>query len=73
MKRRRPVDLGTKVDDGSASHGISGAHRMDLVTQVDRLVVTVEVVCDTSSGTTTRVARRGSLIQGTKALDAQAR
>jgi hypothetical protein len=32
----------------------------------------VKVVCDTSLGTTTRAVHRGSLIRGTKALDAQA-
>jgi hypothetical protein len=32
----------------------------------------VEVVYDTSPGTTTRVAHRGSLIGGTKTLDPQA-
>jgi hypothetical protein len=31
----------------------------------------IEVVCDTSPGTTTRVAHKGSLIGGTKALDDQ--
>jgi hypothetical protein len=35
-------------------------------------VPNVEVVCDTSPRTTTRVAHGGSLIGGTKALDAQA-
>jgi hypothetical protein len=36
------------------------------------LVAIVELVYDTSSGTTTRVIRRGSLIRVTKALDVQA-
>jgi hypothetical protein len=35
-------------------------------------VQNVEVVYDASPGTTTRVAHRGSMIGGTKALDAQA-
>jgi hypothetical protein len=34
--------------------------------------INIEVVCDTSPGTTARVAHGGSLIGGTKALDAQA-
>jgi hypothetical protein len=34
------VDLGIKVDDGPAPHGISGMHHMDLATQVDGSVVT---------------------------------
>jgi hypothetical protein len=35
---RRPMDLGTKDDDGPASPRTNSVHRKDLVTQVDRLV-----------------------------------
>jgi hypothetical protein len=43
---------------------------LEKLDELDKKVV--QVVCDTSPGATTWVARGGLLIRGTKALDAQA-
>jgi hypothetical protein len=49
MKGQRPVDLGMKVADRSAPHGIYDMHHMDPVTQVDGSVMTEVLLCSVSA------------------------